>query len=65
LTEEGQQSNEEEKAVIASVDSSHFAELINSAYEKLKVKYGSVPSFQELFTIDEQMDFWEKLNAEQ
>ena len=61
----GQQLNqEEEKTNIASVDSSNFAELINFAYEKLKVKYGGVPAFQELFTIDEQMDFWEKLNAE-
>lgn len=59
--EAAQQVEEEKKD---SVDSNSFGALIQAAYDKLKLKYGAVAAFAELFTVDEQVDMWDRLNAE-
>lgn len=38
--------------------------MIQAAYDKLKLRYGSEAVFAELFTVDEQIDTWDKLNEE-
>ena len=55
---------EEKKDTGCTVDPSTFGALIKSAYDKLKAKYGVEAAFAELFTVDEQVDMWDKLNAE-
>ena len=60
--EEEEKKGEEE---IATVPTERFQRLINEAYDRLKERYGSEPMFTELFTVDEQMEMWDKLNAEE
>ena len=59
--DEEEKKGEEE---IATVPAERFQRLINEAYERLKERYGSEPMFTELFTVDEQMEMWDKLNEE-
>ena len=38
--------------------------MIVAAYERLKVQYGVEPVFAELFTVDEQMEMWDRMIEE-
>ena len=56
---------EEEKKDDEPILPEHFQDLILTTYGRLKPKYGSQPMFADLFTVDEQMDMWDRMNGEQ
>ena len=56
---------EEEKKEQQYIEPDSFQQVIEQAYDKLKQSYGLDPCFTGLFTVDEQMDMWDKINSEE
>ena len=64
MTQLADEEEKKEEDEIATVPTERFQGLIIDAYERLKERYSSEPMFAELFTVDEQMEMWDKLNEE-
>ena len=60
--QDGEQAEEEK---VEAVHPDKWQSVIEEAYDRLKLTYGSEKAFAELFDVDAQMDMWTKLNEQE